>query len=62
MSSYQPKLRHRVEKKSYICAKCGKVLTPQEACFYVDGCNCAITQSAKPLCAECYVKSYGRIL
>lgn len=28
------------------CKRCGKQLTPAEACYYVDGCNCAITANA----------------
>lgn len=35
------------------CSKCGKELTPKTAYYYVDGCNCAITDNALPLCLEC---------
>lgn len=41
------------------CSKCGKELTPSTAYYYVDGCNCAITDSAPPHCKECYIKTYG---
>lgn len=41
------------------CAKCGKALTPAQACYYVDGCNCAITQNAPAYCRECYRAVYG---
>ena len=42
------------------CEKCKKELTPSEAYYYVDGCNCAITQNAKPYCRECYKIVFGR--
>ena len=42
------------------CTKCGKELTPAAAFYYVDSCNFAITNSAKPYCKECYIETYGR--
>lgn len=47
-------------KKKCSCAKCGKELTPATAFYYVDSCNFAITNSAKPYCKECYIEIYGR--
>ena len=51
-------------KKSKIkkcnCEKCGKDLTPAEAYYYVDSCNFAITQNAKPYCRACYKIVFGR--
>lgn len=41
------------------CAKCGKLLTPAQACFYVDGCNCTITANAPAHCLDCYKAIYG---
>lgn len=53
--------RRRTSKpKKYICNKCGKELTPSTAYFYVDGCNCAITDNAPPYCRECYKSVYGK--
>ena len=46
--------------KNCNCEKCKKELTPAEAYYYVDSCNCAITQSAKPYCRECYKIAFGR--
>lgn len=40
------------------CTKCGKELTPAQAYYYVDGCNCAITQSAQPYCIYCYRQTF----
>lgn len=37
------------------CKRCGKQLTPAEACYYVDGCNCAITANAPAYCLDCYL-------
>lgn len=54
-----PKQRKKVSNE-YTCAGCGKKLTAKEACFYVDGCNCAITDNSKPYCLECYGKKYGK--
>lgn len=54
-----PKQRARRTQKSYVCKKCGKVLTPSEAYFYVDSCNCAITENSPAYCRECYKERYG---
>jgi DNA-directed RNA polymerase subunit RPC12/RpoP len=40
--------------QSYKCARCNKELTPSTAYFYVDSCNCAITDNAPPHCYDCY--------
>lgn len=53
-----PKTRSRVQSK-YICTECKKELSPAEAYFYVDSCNYAITENAKPYCRECYRERYG---
>ncbi len=42
------------------CNKCKKMLTPPTAFYYVDSCNCAITDNAPPHCKECYIATYGR--
>ncbi len=42
------------------CTKCGKDLTPRTAYYYVDACNCAITDNAPPFCYKCYVEEHGR--
>lgn len=47
------------KNKNCTCTKCGKELTPATAYYYVDGCNCAITNSAPPYCKECYKVVYG---
>lgn len=41
------------------CKKCGKLLTPAQACYYVDGCNAAITANAPAYCIECYRTVYS---
>ena len=41
------------------CTKCGEKLTPATAYYYVDGCNCDITNNAPPYCKECYKAVYG---
>ena len=38
------------------CASCRKELTASEAFYKVDGCNYAITNSAKPFCFDCSLK------
>jgi hypothetical protein len=48
----------RSNYKKCKCNKCGKELTPSTAYYYVDGCNCAITENAPPHCKECYIKTY----
>lgn len=40
------------------CRKCGKELTPEQACYYVDGCNYAITNSSPAYCLSCYKETY----
>ena len=40
------------------CAACGKDLDPKEACYYVDGCNYAITNNAPAYCMDCYNNKY----
>ena len=47
--------------KKYVCAGCGKELTPEDACFYVDGCNIAITRNSPPYCRSCYEAKYGAL-
>lgn len=47
-----PKQGGKSNKKTACCV-CGKELTPAESFYYVDSCNCAITQSAQPHCYEC---------
>lgn len=42
------------------CTTCGKSLSPEMAYYYVDGCNCAITNNAPPYCKECYIEKYGK--
>lgn len=39
--------------KIVCCCVCGKKLKPNEAYYYVDGCNFAITNNAKPYCKDC---------
>ena len=39
--------------KTVCCCVCGKTLTPDKAYYYVDGCNFAITNNAKPYCKDC---------
>ena len=55
-------VKHKRTKpiKKLTCHKCSKELTPDIAYYYVDGCNCAITDSAPPYCRECYKIVYGR--
>lgn len=43
-----------------VCCVCGKRLTPAQAFYYVDGCNFAITNSAKPHCEECCAAKKGK--
>lgn len=50
-----PKAKKRKDQKC-TCCKCGKELTPAQAFYYVDSCNFAITQSAKPHCIDCIDK------
>lgn len=53
--------RRRAPKtKKYTCNKCDKELTPSTAYFYVDACNCSITDNAPPYCIECYKLVYGK--
>ena len=52
-----PKMK-RAAQKSVLCNRCGKALTPAEACYYVDGCNCAITNNAPAYCIDCYKAGY----
>lgn len=52
--------RKKQSLKKLTCFKCGKELTPSTAYYYVDGCNCAITDSAPPYCKPCYIEKYGR--
>jgi hypothetical protein len=47
-----PKQSGKNNKKTACCV-CGRELTPAQAFYYVDSCNCAITQNAKPHCYEC---------
>jgi hypothetical protein len=54
-----PKNKRRAATKC-VCTTCGKELTPTTAFYYVDGCNCAITENAPPFCYDCYVLKYGR--
>lgn len=54
-----PKNGPRTQQKCN-CTKCGQELTQATAFYYVDGNNCAITNSAKPYCRECYIKTFGR--
>lgn len=42
------------------CKRCGKMLTPAEAYYYVDSDNCAISNNAKPYCADCCAVVYGK--
>lgn len=53
-----PQHKSRTVKK-LICAKCKKELTPETAFYYVDSCNCAITNNAPSFCRECYRETYG---
>lgn len=39
--------------KNVCCCICGKKLTLDKAYYYVDGCNFAITNNAKPYCKDC---------
>ena len=52
-----PKMK-RTKQKTVPCHRCGKPLTPAEACYYVDSCNYAITQNAPAHCVECYKAVY----
>ena len=54
-----PKHINKKATKCIICKKCGKELTPATAFYYVDGCNCAITNNAPAYCRECYREVYG---
>lgn len=47
--------------KTVCCCVCGKQLTPDKAYYYVDGCNFAITNNAKPYCKDCKDKKEGII-
>ncbi len=53
-----PKVKRKTAD-SYVCSGCGKTLSPRDAFFYVDSCNCAITDNSKPFCRECYRIKYG---
>lgn len=53
-----PKKPRKTANKKYKCKKCGKELTPATAYFYIDPCNCAITENAPPYCLECYKTVY----
>ena len=55
-----PEHKARKAQKNLQCNKCKKELTPATAYYYVDSCNCAITQNAPPYCRECYIEMYGR--
>ena len=55
-----PKQIKKPKIKKYICYKCKKELTPATAYFYVDSCNCAITNNAPAYCKECYISVYGK--
>ena len=55
---YPKQKRHKVNELQ--CYKCQKKLTPATAYYYVDSCNCAITDNAPPHCKECYIEKYGR--
>lgn len=58
-NGYMIPTRRRKIPKKFICATCGKSLTPKEAYCYVDPNNCAITDNALPYCRECYKKKFG---
>lgn len=60
INGYMTPRTKKAAPKSYTCALCGKQLEPKDAYFYVDGCNCAITDSALPYCIKCYADKYGR--
>lgn len=52
---------HRPRKAGKLqCYKCKRELTPATAFYYVDSCNCAITNNAPPYCKDCYIATYGR--
>ncbi len=53
-----PQITRKKETKC-TCKKCGKELTPATAYYYVDSCNCAITNNAPAYCRECYKAVYG---
>lgn len=42
------------------CAGCGARLCPADARYYVDSCNIAITNSARPKCPTCEPDRYPR--
>lgn len=50
----------RQKSSKCTCTRCKKELTPATAFYYVDSCNCAITQNAPPFCYDCYLIEYGR--
>lgn len=50
--------RRKASAKPVPCDKCKKMLSPSEACYYVDGCNTAITDNSPPYCKECYQATY----
>ena len=50
----------RSSQKKYVCASCNKHISAESAFFYVDSCNCAITNNSRPYCQECYEKKYHR--
>lgn len=53
-----PKVKRTAQNK-YVCVMCGKDLDAKSAYFYVDSCNCAITENSKPYCLDCYRRKYG---
>lgn len=52
--------RKRSKNTVVKCNKCGKELTPDKACYYVDGCNFAITNNSPAYCFECYKETYKK--
>ena len=52
--------RKRTKAKTVKCKKCGKELTPEQACYYVDGCNFAITNNSPAYCIKCYREVYKK--
>lgn len=49
--------RHKTRKiTKTACCECGKELTPDQAYYYVDSCNYAITENSKPYCIDCAKK------
>ena len=50
----------QTKNKIVNCKKCGTPLTPEKACYYVDGCNFAITNSSPAYCLKCYRETYKK--